>query len=112
MLVGALAYGPKEIRVGLVKNKASKNCIIFTFLLLLSWFLQGSVFQVNYMCVSCIQMLGCLSQLIEKAIRSSRSDEGKGLVYCNMYGADVSYVIQTETREERQVCVSHKLLLL
>lgn len=43
---GALAYAPKEIRVGLVKNKASKICILGS-LLLLSWFFRGSVFHLH-----------------------------------------------------------------
>lgn len=43
--------------------------------------------------VSCIQVLGSLSLLIEKAVRSSRSGEGRGIAYFNMYVANAGCVI-------------------
>lgn len=41
------------------------------------------------MCISCIQMRDSLSQLIQKALRTSGSGGGKGIVYFNMCVRDV-----------------------
>lgn len=76
-----------------------------SFPFLLAWFSCVSVFWGNYMCTSCIQMRGSLSQLIQKALRTSGSGGGKGIVYFNMCVRDVDRRATQKSRRSGR-CVS------
>lgn len=75
MLREALAQGPEEIRVGLVKSKASKICSVFVSL----FFFFGLVFTCNNVLgklefISCIWMFDSLSQLIQEVAGQNREN--------------------------------------
>lgn len=84
MLKETLAQGPKGIKR--IQRYVS-SLALFSFSFGLVFMCTGVL--GNYSCISCIQMLGSLSQLIQKALRTSGSGGGKGIEYFSLCVTDV-----------------------